>query len=162
MEKIDSFYKVTPSDLATLASRIDPECCKSDPEGAVAAAQTLLIHAENACAREEADRRNNEEWVEADYKSQRETIVDWARGIKKITKEHRRDRAIKRFAQFMKQEGGTNAKGDLSHYKRDGFTLEEMFEFQHDFANWLKQPKRKKGKQGRRISKRDRRMSYYR
>jgi hypothetical protein len=158
MKQSDSTERVTPYELATLASRIDPERCASDPQGAIAAAQALLILAENACAREEADRKKNEEEVEALYKLETETRVDWARGIKEITRERRRDRATKRFADFMEHESPASAKGNLSHYQREGFTLEEVFELKHHFTNWKKQPKRKKGKQGRRISEHDGRL----
>jgi hypothetical protein len=83
MEQSASIRRVTPYELATLASRIDPERCSRDPEGAIAAAQALFTQAENACAREEADRRKFEEEVEEDYKFQRETRVDWVRGCKR-------------------------------------------------------------------------------
>jgi hypothetical protein len=38
MEQSDSMNKVTPYELATLASRINPERCTGDPKGAIAAA----------------------------------------------------------------------------------------------------------------------------
>ena len=158
MEQSGSISRMTPYELATLASRIDPERCATDPEGAIAAAQMLLIRAENACTREEAERRKNEEELDAQYKFEAETRVGWARGIKEITKERRRDRAIKRFTEFMEHEAPASAKSNVSHYKRDGFTLEEVFNLEDDFTNWKKQPKRKKGKQGRRIAEHDGRL----
>ena len=154
MEQSDSVNRVTPYDLATLASRIDPDLCGSDAEKAIALAQTLLIHAKNAIVRrEQEDRLNEEEW-EA-YNETLETRVDWARGTKDITRESRRDRAIKRFCKFMKQQGPGN---DLARYKRDGFTLNDVWHFQHEFEKWKKQPKRKKRKQGRRRSEHDGRL----
>ena len=154
MEQSDSVDRVTPYDLATLASRIYPDLCGSDPEKAIAFAQTLLIHAKNAIVRREQEDRLNEEEQEA-YNEALETRVDWGRGTKDITRESRRDRAIKRFCNFMKQQGLEN---DLARYKRDGFTLNDVWHFQHEFEKWKKQPKRKKGKQGRRRSEHDRRL----
>ena len=146
--------KVTPYELATLASRIDPDLCGSDAEKAIALAQTLLIHAENAIVLREQEDRLNEEEREA-YNEALESRVDWAQGTKDITRESRRDRAIKRFCKFMKQQGLEN---DLARYKRDGFTLNDVSHFQHEFEKWKKQPKRKKRKQGRRRSEHDGRL----
>ena len=145
MEQSDSTSRVTPYDLATLASRIYPDLCGKHPGKAIALAQTLLIHAANAIVRREQEDRLHEEESEA-YNKELETRVDWARGIKNITRESRRERAIKRFCKFMKQQEPEN---DLARYMRDGFTLEDVIIFEHEFANWKKQPKRRKRKQGR-------------
>jgi hypothetical protein len=157
MEQSDSMNKVTPYKLATLASRINPERCTSEPKGAIAAAQELLFQAKLAIGREEADRRERKDEAEAILKEWDETHVDWARGVKKITKEGRRDRAIKLFTQFMKHEPSEHAR-KLSHYRRDGFTLTDVFHFEDCFTDWKRQPKPKKGKQGRRISDHDGRL----
>ena len=157
MEQSDSMNKVTPYELATLASRINPERCTSDPEGAIAAAQELLVQAERACNREKADRREKKEKLEALQKEWEETHVDWARGVKEITKEDRRDRAIKLFTQFMEHEPPEHAR-NLNDYRRDGFTLTQVFYLEDHFTDWKRQPKPKKGKQGRRISDHDGRL----
>jgi len=47
MEQGDSANRMTPYDLATLASRINPERCVKDPDGALTAAVELLRHAKN-------------------------------------------------------------------------------------------------------------------
>jgi len=155
MHQSDSKARVTPYQLATLASRIYHESCASNPKEAIAAADRLLNEAIYACAHAEAEDRKNEEETAAWDKEVSEARVDWLLGIKQITGERRRDRATKRFAAFMEHKASGK---DFRHYKRDGFTVEELFELQHEFTNWKKQPKRKKGKQGRRISEDDGRL----
>jgi hypothetical protein len=143
--------KVTPYELATLASRIDPERCMKDPTGALGAAVELLRHAKHVlwCAVEE-DERNEQESEE--YQKAMEGIrVDWAQGTKEITGEQRRERAARKFTEFVKHKAPAN----LSGYKRAGFTLDEIYELHSKFAEWKKQPK---GKQGRRISESDGRL----
>jgi len=152
MEQSDSTIRVTPYELATLASRIYPEGCISDPKEAIVAAERLLTEAKYASWRAEAKKRKDKE-NQADYGKWLDTRVDWVRGIKDITRERRRDRATRRFAKFMEHD-----PEDLSHYKRDGFTMVEVMALEHQFSNWRKQPKRKKGKQGRRISEHDGRL----
>jgi hypothetical protein len=149
-EQSDSTSRVTPYELATLASRIYSELCANDPKEAIAAAERLVSEARDAIARAEAEeRKNKEKWAE--YDKWLETRVDWVRGIKDITRERRRDRATRRFAEFMGHE-------DFSHYKCDGFTVFEVMLLEHQFRNWREQPKPKKGKQGRRISQHDGRL----
>jgi len=87
-----------------------------------------------------------------------EERVDWVRGIKDITSEGRRDRAMRRFMKFLKYERPEKAKEQLSLYKRRGFTINDIMNLQYRFAEWRKQPKRKKGKQGRRVSRHDGRL----
>ncbi len=158
MEQSDSISKVTPYELATLASRISPERCASAPEEAIAAAKSLLSEAQNAIAlAEKLERKREAEWA-AFAKELTDTHVDWVRGIKEITGERRRDRATRRFAEFIEQEAAPKVKGDFSRYKCEGFTLDEVRLLQHEFRNWRKQPKPKKGKQGRRISAHDGRL----
>jgi hypothetical protein len=154
MKQSDSTSRVTPYDLATLASRIHSELCANDPKEAIAAAERLLSEARYALARAEAEEEKHKQ-ESAKYDKWLETRVAWVRGIKDITREHRRDRAIKRFTAFMEHEAPGE---DLSHYKRDGFTVFEVMLLKHQFRTWRKQPKRKKGKQGRRISQHDGRL----
>src|SRR5262249_17124461 len=151
MEESNSPSKVTPYELATLASRIYPERCASDPKEAIAAAQRLLEQAKISFKRAEEEKRRDEEEWEALLESR----ADWVHGVKYITGERRRDRATRWFAEFMQHEAPGN---DLSHYKRDGFTLDESESLREKFTKWKKQPKRQKGKQGRRISERDGRL----
>jgi hypothetical protein len=143
--------KVTPYELATLASRIDLEGCRRDPERAIDHAVDLLKQAESALRRakeEEADGEAYSKYLD-------EIREDWVRGLKRITGESRRDRATRQFTEFMEHRApGKN----LSHYKRDGFKLNEIQDLHQDFTNWKKQPRRKKGKQGRRISESDGRL----
>src|SRR5262249_8981434 len=103
MEQSDSTIRVTPYELATLASRIYPEGCISDPEEAIAAAERLLTEAKYASWRAEAKKRKAKEYS-ADYDKWLDTRVDWVRGIKDITRERRRDRATRRFAKFMEDD----------------------------------------------------------
>jgi hypothetical protein len=143
--------KVTPYQLATLASRIDPERCARDPKRALDDAVDLLTEAESALWRAKEEEATGDAYL----KYLDETREDWVRGLKRITGERRRDRATRRFTEFMEHRApGKN----LSHYKRDGFTLNEIQDLKQDFTNWKKQPRRKKGKQGRRISESDGRL----
>ena len=143
--------KVTPYQLATLASRIDPERCARDPKRALDDAVDLLTEAESALWRAKEEEATGDAYL----KYLDETREDWVRGLKRITGERRRDRATRQFTEFMEHRApGKN----LSHYKRDGFTLNEIRDLHQDFTNWKKQPRRKKGKQGRRISESDGRL----
>jgi hypothetical protein len=143
--------KVTPYQLATLASRIDPERCRKDPETVLRGALTLLQRAEHevGCAVEED--KTFQAWIEEQEKFMESTRVDWAKGTKEITGEKRRERAARKFTEFVKHQ----APGNLSGYKRDGFTLAEIQELHGKFAEWKKPRKRK---QGRRISESDGRL----
>jgi hypothetical protein len=154
--------KVTPYQLATLASRIDRERCVKDPNGVLRAAVDLVRQAENElwCAAQE-DKRQEQEWEEY-QKDMEETRVDWAKGTKEITRERRRERAVRKFTEFLKDQApALRAKnipgwpGNLSDYKRNGFTVGEVDEFELEFAEWKKP---RKGKQGRRISQHDGRL----
>ena len=127
----------------------------SNPKGAIAAAEKLFNEAKYASARAEAEDRKNEEEQAAWDKEVSEGRVDWVPGIKNITGDRRRDRATKRFAEFMEHEASGK---NFRDYKRDGFTVQELFELNHKFTQWKKQPKCKKGKQGRRISDHDGRV----
>jgi hypothetical protein len=147
--------KVTPYELATLASRIDPKGCASEPQGAIAGAVTLLFEAICACAREEADWKKSQRVREELNKWETESRIDWVRGTRFVTGQRRRERAIKCFCKFMKHQEPEN---DLSDYKRDGFTMGDLVRLAPEFERWKKQPKRKKGKQGRRISESDGRL----
>jgi hypothetical protein len=154
MEETDSTSRVTAYELATLASRINPERCIREPKDAIAAAERLLQEAHAAIGRAYQEERRKE-WELEEAQIPRE---NWARALKQITGENRRDRATRRFTEFLEHELPGKAKRQLSLYKRDGFTQEEMGYLQHHFRNWKKQPKRKKGKQGRRISPYDGRL----
>jgi len=154
--------KVTPYQLATLASRIDPERCLKDPTGVLRAALDLLRRAEHEvwCAMEE-DKRD-QEWFEEHENFMESTRVDWAKGTREITRERRRERAARKFTEFLKDQApALRAKhvpgwpGNPSDYKRDGFTLAEIDAFELEFAEWKKP---RKGKRGRRISESDGRL----
>jgi hypothetical protein len=154
--------KVTPYQLATLASRIDRERCVKDPNGVLKAAVDLLRHAEYElwCA-VQGDKRKEQEWEEY-QKNMEETRVDWAKGTREITRERRRERAARKFTEFLKDQApALHAKnvprwpGNPSDYKRDGFTLAEIDAFELEFAEWKKP---RKGKRGRRISESDGRL----
>ena len=143
--------KVTPYELATLAGRIDPERCMKDPNGALKAAVEFLRHAKYALRDAVEEDRKNEQEVEEFHKFDEAKCVDWAKGIREITGEQRRDRATSKFTEFMKHK----SPGNLGGYKRDGFTPIEIHELQSEFAEWKKQPK---GRQGRRLSEHDARL----
>lgn len=136
--------KVTPYELATLAARISPGRCTEEPQNAVLDAMDLLNAAENLISADEKAAANRDEML-------LERSVNWAKGIKKITKQTRRDRAEHWFRRFM--DGA-----DTSVYKRDGFTRLDVHELAPRFAEWMEKPKRRKSKQGRRISKHDGRL----
>src|SRR5260370_21400154 len=142
MEQRDSTSEVTPYELATRAKRIYPERCISDPKQAIAAAERLLEEAEAAIEREYQEERKKE-WEFEEAQMPRENL---ARALKQITGESRRDRATRRFMEFLEHELPGKAKRHLSLYKRDGFTQEEIDFLQYHFTNWKEQPKRKKGK----------------
>ena len=144
MEQSDSTSEVTPYQLATLASRIDPERCASDPKEAIAAAERLLQEAEVAIDRAyQEERRKEWELEEAQMPPK-----NWVRALKQITGQERRDRAEERFLEFMEHELPGKSKPQLHLYRRDGFTQYEIDTLQQHFMNWQKEPKRKKGKQG--------------
>ena len=143
--------EVTPYQLATLASRIDPERCLKEPNLLLRTVVKILRQAEFElrCAAEED--KGDDEWLEGYEEFMERTRVDWAKGTKEITGEQRRERAVRKVTEFVKHQ----APGNLSRYKRDGFTLAEIGKFQGKFAESKKQ---RKGKQGRRISDGDGRL----
>jgi hypothetical protein len=145
MEQSDSTSEVTPYQLATLASRIDPELCASDPEKAIAAAERLLQEAEVAIDRAYQEGRRKE-W---ETESAQMPRINWVKGLKQITGQERRDRAEERFLEFMEHELPGKSKQQLNYYRRHGFIEDDIDTLQHHFTNWQKEPKRKKGKQGR-------------
>jgi hypothetical protein len=157
MKQNDSPSRMTPYELATLASRIYPERCTSDPKEALAAAERLLQEAEAAIER--AIERADEEELQEKWKLDRQMPrINWVRALKQITGQERRDRAVQRFLEFMEDALPGESKQQLNRYKRDGFTPYDIRSLQHVVTNWLKEPKRKKGKQGRRISEHDGRL----
>src|SRR5262245_38631262 len=107
-EQSDSTSRVTPYELATLASRIHPERCGREPQRALDDALDVLKKAEYALSRA----KEEEKHLEAYEKAFDEIREDWGRGIKEITGERRRDRATRRFTEFMEQKAPGN---DLSH-----------------------------------------------
>jgi len=143
--------EVTPYQLATLASRIDPERCRTEPGAMLRDAVRFLAGAKYELQRAIQGEKEDEAADEADSEWMDTTRVDWAKGTKEITGEKRRERAARKFTEFVKHQ----APGNLSGYKRDGFTLAETYAFRDKFAEWKKQPK---GKQGRRISQKDGRL----
>jgi len=143
--------KVTPYQLATLASQIDPERCKTQPHDVLRDAVHLLREAESELWRAVKEDKEDAEYWEG-YEEMIQTVrKDWAKGAKEITGEKRRERAARKVRQFLKHE----RPGDLSHYERDGFTLAEIDEFGSKFSAWKKP---RKGKQGRRKSQHDARL----
>lgn len=154
MEQSDSTSRVTAYELATLASRIYPERCASDPKEAIAGAERLLEEAEAAIDRAYQEERKKE-WELEEAQMPRE---NWVRALKQITGQERRNRAVERFLEFMEHELPGKSKQQLNSYRRDGFTQYDIDMLQHHFMDWLKEPRRKKGRQGRRISEHDGRL----
>jgi hypothetical protein len=149
MKQRDSTSIATPYELATLATRLYPDRCASDIQRALNDAVALLKTAANTLSRLEKEEKELEESVDA-------IRFDWVRGIKEITGEPRRDRATRRFTEFMKHREPGN---DLSEYQSDGFTEREVYgDLGPDFFNWKNKPKRKKRKQGHRTSDSDGRL----
>ena len=143
---------VTPYELATLASKICPGLCMENPKEAIDVVQRLL----SAARRELQEEEQNEREIEDLNRWEAETRMDWGSGIRSITREQRLERASKRFIKFL---GEQNPGGvELISCKRQGFTVADVQWLQHLYENWKEEPKSKKGKQGRRISKRDGRL----
>jgi hypothetical protein len=111
-EQSDSTSRVTPYELATLAARICSEACIADPKGAIAAAQRLLAEGKSALRLAEIQERIDKEEEEERERIVREERENWSRGIKFITREARRDRAMKRFKQFLEYEYPGEAKNN--------------------------------------------------
>ena len=145
MEESDATSEVTPYELATLATRINPERCTSDPKKAIAAAERLLQEAEVAIERAYQEGRRKEWETEVAQMPH----INWVKGLKQITDQERRDRAEERFLEFMEHQLPGKSKQQLNHYRRNGFIEDDIAMLQHYFMDWLKAPKRKKGKQGR-------------
>jgi hypothetical protein len=152
MEHSDSMKKVTPHELATIASKICPDLCVENPTEAVEVVQRLLSAARLALWQEEQNKRELEESNRYDA----ETRMDWPSGLKSITGEQRLERASKRFIKFLTEQNPNGV--ELIACKRDGFTIEDARWLQHLYGMWEQKPKPKKGKQGRRISQRDGRL----
>ena len=152
MEHGDSTNKVTPYELATVASKICPDLCVENPTEAIAVVQRLLSAARIALWQEEQNERELEESNRYDA----ETRVDWPSGLKSITGEQRLERASKRFIKFLKEQKPDGI--ELVACKREGFTIENAQWLGHLYEMWKEKPKSKKGKQGRRISDRDGRL----
>ena len=145
----------TAYELATLASRIDPARCASDPKGAITAAQRLLSEADAALDRAYQEQRTKE-WKEELAKALR---IEWVQAAKQITGQKRRDRARQSFLQFIKQKWPQRWKERLDLYKREGLTEDDdICYLQQDVVEWLHRSKRKKGRQGRRLSEHDGRL----
>jgi hypothetical protein len=154
-EQSDSTGEPTPYELATLASRICPKRCVSDPRGAIDAAERLLKEADAAIGRTYQEERQKE-WE--DYLAQAPRIK-WVKAVKQITGQKRRDRAEKRFLEFIEQTRPRGSKWMLERFMSDGFIEDyDIHNLQREFINWLKKPKRNKGKQGRRVSDHDGRL----
>ena len=157
MAQSESKNGVTLYELATLASRVNSEGCISDPKEAIAAAERLLQEAEAAI-----ERAIDRAYVKEEFKKmkleEQKPHINWARALKQITGQERRDRAVERFLEFLEEAMPGESKQQLNRYKRDGFTQYQIDALQPLVMGSLKEPKRKKGKQGRRISEHDGRL----
>jgi hypothetical protein len=156
IEQSDSTSGVTSYELATLASRICPERCFGDPKEAIAAAERLLMDADAALDRAYQEKQNNE-WCEYLDKAPR---IHWLLAAKQITGQKRRDRAKQSFLQFIKQFWPKAWEAQLNRFKHDGLIqgYDDIDHLQREFVKWRQRSKRKKGKQGRRLSKHDGRL----
>jgi hypothetical protein len=153
MNQSASTTKVTPYELATLASKICPGLCVENPKEAIAVVNRLL----SAARRRLWEDEQNEREVEEAYKYEAETRIDWASGVRSITHEQRLERALKRFTKFIREENPDGV--ELITCKREGFTIEHAQWLEHLYGGWKEKPKsKKKGRQGRRISERDGRL----
>jgi hypothetical protein len=149
---IDDLNKrVTPYELATLASRIYPERLGLDPDPALNDTLEILRFAVAIIRRDAGEERKVAQETEEEERAYHTKSEDWAKGVKEITGEHRRDRAERKLTEFMKHA----SPGNLAGYMRDGFTPNEIHNLRRKFAEWKKQPK---GKQGRRLSEHDGRL----
>jgi hypothetical protein len=153
MEQRSLTSKMNPLELATLAARICPRICVTSPAKAIAAAERLLQEAETA-----SERAHQEEGRKDFERYEAELSVDWLTALKEITGQKRRDRAVERFLAFVEHDEPGKSKERLDSFKREGITPINMFAYHDAFKNWLKDAKRKKGKQGRRKSDHDGRL----
>lgn len=142
----------TPYELATLASKICPDLCMKDPREAIKVVERLL----SAARGELWQLEQNEREIEDLNRYEAETRVDWASGVRSITREQRLERASKRFIKFLREQNPDGV--ELITCKREGFTIADASWLNHLYEMWKRKPKSKKGKQGRRISKRDGRL----
>jgi hypothetical protein len=143
---------VTPYELATLASKICPGLCMENPTKAIDVVERLLSAARMALWNQE----QNERELEEVNRHAAEARMDWASGVRCITREQRLERASKRFIKFLREQNPDGV--ELITCKREGFTIEDAQWLEHLYEMWKEKPKSKKGKQGRRISERDGRL----
>lgn len=98
----------------------------------------------------------NEREVEDILRHEAETRIDWASGVRGITREQRLERASKRFIKFLKEQNPDGV--ELITCRREGFTIQDADWLADLYEEWKEKLKSKKGKQGRRISERDGRL----
>lgn len=143
---------MTPYELATLASKICPDLCMENATKAIKVVERLLSAARTSVRDWE---QNEREWE--DYnRHAAESRIDWASGVRSITREKRLERASKRFIKFLREQNPDGV--ELITCKREGFTIQDADWLGHLYETWKEKPKSTKGKQGRRISERDGRL----
>ena len=143
----------TAYEVATLASRVSPELCISDPKKAIKVASRLL-----QVAREGINEAEElEKWRRSEEHQERLGAVEWVEALKEITGQTRRDRAEERFWAFVRDDD-PDSEEMLKSYRNDRFPVSEMRAYRVHFKEWSKKPKRKARGQGRRIREDDGRL----
>jgi hypothetical protein len=147
-----------PYELATLAARICPELCLKNPVEAIGRAQRLLaaVSIEDSVSSD----RVVAEMKDRENRKLATRRVDFQSGVRKITGVEKRGTgrysALYWFERFLKGKDGRKWKVWLETYRRNEFTELELRKLLEEFEDW-RWP-RKKGTQGRRRSKYDRRV----
>jgi hypothetical protein len=148
-EELNSIEEVPVCKLTELALRVG-----GDPNEAVAIVKQFF-DAAKAAKHDAYQKKRSKEWQEELAKAPRE---NWASAVKQITLQNRRDRAELYFAEFMKAQWPDRWEERLDQLKRDKFNFDDIDSWRRAFEEWCKQPQRKKGKQGRRVSEHDGRL----
>src|SRR5215813_10876705 len=159
LEKLAArIMELGPYELATLAARICPELCLKSPVEAIGKAQRLLM------AVQLEDMQADAPLVAAMKDRETEKLaasrLDFREGVKRITGVERRGTgrfsALTWFQRFLEVKDRRKWKALLEIYRRNGFTELEKQKLREEFDDWRRP--RKKGTQGRRRSKYDKRV----
>jgi hypothetical protein len=148
--------------LAILAAQLNPELCKTKPTEAIREARRLLAAVRMECrslqdklAQEEGDK-----WMASP--------ITYSEAVREITGENKKKNphlsyAKARFVKFWAFWKGitvVEAKRELREYEngKKSFDNADAYHLPGKYELWKSQPKKAKGKQGRRISKYDGRV----
>jgi hypothetical protein len=163
----------TAAELATLAARIDPGLCQQRPTEAIKAAIALIEAANKTIDLKRMERELEKATEQMDNEQADDPNspfhFKYQRGVKLITGEKRRERALSRFRAFLGSQEKTKGTIDqlLTEYRQNGFTGGKISHLREEFATWKAEEKsrmakqsraQRKGRQGRVKSKDDKRL----